>query len=102
MGIIPYKYTWGGRLESNDQAMIMISISIFLNILFLSAILLKAGHIKIKTNPLFLKIILWIMVIVFGINTIGNLFAEQALEKFLATPITLLLTIFCLKVAKEK
>lgn len=102
VGIIPYKYTWGGKLESKEQAMTMISVSIFVNILFLVTILIKTNYLKLKIPPIILKIILWLMVIVFGLNTIGNLFAEQDLEKYLATPITLILCILCGRVAMEK
>lgn len=101
-GVIPYKYTWGGRLKSREEATVMVSVSICVNVLFLGAILLKAGYLKWNIPALFLQIALWMIVIVFGLNTIGNLFAYEPLERYLATPVTLLLTILGFKIATEK
>lgn len=59
------------------------------------AVAIKVGYVYWKISPLFLKVFFWILAFVFALNTVGNLFAENAFEKFFATPLTLILAIFC-------
>jgi hypothetical protein len=101
-GLIPYKYTWGGRLNSKEEMYVFVSISILLNVLFLLTILIKANYLKIAIPRIILQAMLWFMVIVFALNTLGNLVAIQDLEKFIAAPITLILSILCFKIVIEK
>lgn len=42
------------------------------------------------------------MVILFALNTVGNLFAVNPLERYLATPITFLLSILYFVLVREK
>jgi hypothetical protein len=100
-GIIPYEYTWGGKLKSIEEMYVFVSISILLNLIFLLTILQTANLISWNIPKTAIKISLWFMVAVFALNTIGNLFAETNLEKFIATPITLLLSILCYKISTE-
>jgi hypothetical protein len=99
-GIIPFENTWGGRLENREQMLVFESISIVITVLLMIAVSIRVGYLKWKLKPLFLKVFFWILVIVFLLNTIGNLFANNDFEKFLATPITLMLAIFCWRLAK--
>lgn len=101
LGIIPYEYTWGGNLKSIEEMYVFVSIAILLNLIFLLTILQTANLISWNIPKTAIKISLWFMVVVFALNTVGNLFAETNLEKFIATPITLLLSILCYKIATE-
>lgn len=101
LGIIPYEYTWGGKLKSIEEMYVFVSIASLLNLIFLLTILQTANLISWNIPKTAIKISLWFMVAVFALNTVGNLFAETNLEKFIATPITLLLSILCYKIATE-
>lgn len=101
LGIIPYEYTWGGKLKSIEEMYVFVSISILLNLIFLLTILQTANLISWNIPKTAIKISLWFMVAIFALNTIGNLFAETNLEKFIATPITLLLSVLCYKISTE-
>ncbi len=101
-GVIPYEHTWGGRLKSWEEMVVFVSFSILVNVLFLFATLVKAGYLKIAVSSLFLKIVFWAMFVIFALNTIGNLFAVSHYEKYIATPITLLLSFMAFRVATEK
>ncbi|MFN3848102.1 MAG: hypothetical protein ACK4NY_01680 [Spirosomataceae bacterium] len=101
IGVIPYEYTWGGRLKSENEMYVFVSISILLNLIFLLTILKTANQISWNIPKTAIKTILWFMVVIFALNTVGNLFAKTYLEKFIATPITLLLSIMCYKIATE-
>ncbi len=100
--VIPYDITWGGRLKSYEDMLVFVSIAILINALFLFVLLIKAGYVKTKVSNAFINAVLWTMVIVFALNTVGNLFAISPLERYVATPITLILSVLSYKILKDK
>jgi protein-S-isoprenylcysteine O-methyltransferase Ste14 len=100
--IIPYEYTWGGRLESYEQMLVFVTFSVALNSLFLYVLLVRANYVQSHLPTGLLKALLWFMVLVFAVNTVGNLFAITLWERYLATPVTGLLTVLLFRVAQEK
>lgn len=101
-GIVPFQNVWGGRLKTFEEMLKFESASIVINLIFMAVILVKSGFWKTKTSPKIITIFLWIMTILFALNTIGNLFAVNNLEKYIATPITFILSILCFILAIEK
>lgn len=99
--IIPYTIVWGGRLKTTS-AMVRLEIaSIAINILLIAVITVKSGYQKLTIPSTIITVILWIYVILFSINTIGNLAAKMTLETVVFTPITLLLALLCYRIIKE-
>ncbi|MCL6257549.1 hypothetical protein M3O96_00505 [Aquiflexum sp. TKW24L] len=98
-GIIPFENTWGGRLETREQMFVFESISILITVLVMIAVAIRAGYLLWKVKPIFLKVFFYILMVVFALNTIGNLFANNDFEKFFASPLTLILAIFCWRLA---
>ena len=82
--IVPYDITWGGRLKNDSEMYIFESLSIIINILLIITLLIKGNYIKQMLPSRMVDIILWIFLILFGVNTIGNLFANTNLEKLFA------------------
>lgn len=82
--IIPYDIAWGGRLNTDAQMYIFEIISILINGLLISALLLKANYIKHKISEKIINGILWFFVALFVLNTVGNIFAETWFEKSFA------------------
>ncbi len=82
--IIPYELTWGGRLNNDLEMYLFESISILIN-LFLGFVLLIKGEYVLRLIPLrVVNVILWIFLFIFGLNTVGNIFAETLFEKSLS------------------
>ncbi len=82
--IIPYEITWGGRLKNDAEMYVFETISIAIN-LFLDFILLTKGSYIRQIIPMkVVNLILWIFLILFGLNTIGNVLAKTNFEKFFA------------------
>ena len=100
--VIPYGMVWGGRLENSSQMLLFEAISIAVNLLMLGAVAISAGMIKVKINRGLLKAALWTMFAVFLLNTIGNLLSNNETEKLIFTPLTLLLSLFSLRLAISK
>ncbi|MCC9168791.1 hypothetical protein [Pontibacter harenae] len=82
--VIPYEITWGGRLKSDSEMYLFESVSLAIN-LFLGLILLIKGAYVKQVLPLkIVDIALWAFLVLFILNTIGNMVAETNFEKFFA------------------
>jgi hypothetical protein len=101
-GIIPYQIVWGGRLENFSQMLSFEAVSISLNLLMITIVALYANFPKWRINQVVIRIGLWVMFVLFFINTIGNLFSNNELEKLIFTPVTLVLSLFSLRLAITK
>ena len=101
VGIVPPEIVWGGRVSDRSELKMEI-ISILINLVMLQIVMVRAGYFKIKINPMIIKIALWAMAILFLLNTIGNIFSKNDFEKFAFTPLTLILAIFCIRLAISK
>ncbi len=97
--VIPFQMVWGGRLNNVGEMYAFEAVSIALNVLMLAVVLVRAGVISLGVNQHAMQILLWMMAALFILNTVGNLFSTNAMEKMIFTPITLVLSIFCIRLA---
>lgn len=81
--VIPYEITWGGRLKNDNEMYMFESISIFINLFFAFILLMKGEIIKSFIPLKIVNVILWVFLVLFCLNTVGNLFAETTFEKSL-------------------
>ena len=98
-GAIPYSVVWGGRLENASQMYLFEAVSITVNLAVIAIVGMKAGYIKPFIPKRVVTFLLWILVILFALNTLGNIFSKNALEVVLFTPLTLISTILCYRMA---
>lgn len=96
--IVPFEFVWGGRLTTEKEMYQFESVSLLLNILFLtiSIILLRDSSKRKKT---IVKVIFYLFTVLFLMNTIGNMVAISAFEKYLFTPVTFIMALLCLRIA---
>ena len=76
-------------------------VSIGINLVMLVIVANKSGYLNWGKSKLWVRIGLWIMVVLFSINTLGNLVAINIWEKIIFTPLTLLLAIFSFRLAMD-
>lgn len=95
--LIPYSIVWAGKLTSEKEMYQFESISILIN--FIYALLI---FVELKKSRPITKILLWIFVLLFSLNTIVNLFAESKLEMLIFTPYTFILALFTARILLEK
>ncbi|HNV29307.1 MAG TPA: hypothetical protein PKJ83_09245 [Cyclobacteriaceae bacterium] len=100
--VIPYKIVWGGRLENDMQMIQFEGISIALNLIMLALVAIYSGYLKWEINRRWIQLGMWIMVALFLLNTVGNLFAINDWERWIFTPITFLLAVFSFRLAIDK
>ena len=79
--IIPYEITWGGRLQNDQEMYVFETASIAINLFLIWILLMKGDFVTYKFPVKVIHVILWIFVMVFVLNTIGNIFAKTLLEK---------------------
>src|ERR1700690_1975414 len=99
LNLIPFGVDWGGTMKDRSQMLTFETVSIIINILMLAVAGIKAGYLNIGINQLIVRVILWIMFTLFVMNTLGNLLSGSQFEKIVFTPVTLILSIFSLRVA---
>jgi hypothetical protein len=80
--LISYDITWGGRLKSDQEMYVFEIISILINLFLCFILLVKGKYIKEILPPKVVNVVLWIFLVLFGLNTIGNILAETTFEKF--------------------
>lgn len=88
--IIPFEIVWAGKLKSVSEMYVFEGVSIFVNIILMTVLLLKGNIIKHRINDKIITGILWFFVLVFTLNTVGNLLAKSLFEKIVFTPLTLI------------
>lgn len=98
-GLIPNNIVWGGRIHDNYQLRTLEAFSLFTNALFLFIVLLKGKIIKIEVPRFVVQTGLWVMSAMFLLNTVGNLYSVNTLEKLIFTPVTLVCTFFSIVLA---
>jgi len=97
--IIPFDIVWGGNIADKNKLWIMESISITINFILLLFVLAYSDIIKIKLHPTVVKVGFWLMFVLFLLNTLGNILSKNSLEACIFTPLTLLLSLFCFRIA---
>lgn len=100
--IIPYNIVWAGKIENDAQMNLFESISILINLILFTAILVKGNILRLKINRKIIQVILYLFVVIFALNTVGNLFAKMSLETYIFTPLTFISAFLCLRIALEK
>ena len=99
--ILPHDFVWGGRLKSEDL-IIFESISILVQLLFISIIAVKAGYIFKGRFNRTVNVCLWVLFGLMLLNTLGNLASSSGLETIVMTPLTLVLALLVFRLAIEK
>jgi hypothetical protein len=99
--IIPYKVTWGGKINNDAEMYVFESISILINLFLGFILLIKGDYVLSFLTTRVVDIILLIFLLIFGLNTIGNIFAESLFEKSLSL-LTLIFTYLIWVILKKK
>lgn len=99
--IVPYDITWGGRLKNDAEMYVFESISIAINLLLIGILIIKGNYVKALIPIKLVNGILWGFLVLFGLNTIGNIIAKTNFEKSFAL-LTLAFTILLWVILKKK
>jgi hypothetical protein len=98
---VPVDFLWGGRMETKEQLLVFEIISLLIMALCFFIILIKSEKLKLPGLMRAAEIAVWFLIMLFFLNTIGNVFAKTTFERFFAI-LTGILVILCLRLALEK
>ena len=101
-GIIPYAIVWAGKISTAAEMRKLEVISILVNAFAILILILKAGYIQNKIPVKILNVIIWLLAVLFSLNTIGNLFAESGFELYFFTSLTFILAVSCLRITIKR
>lgn len=101
IGMVPQDIVWGGRLRTREELVEFELVSIGINFIMVLFVSVRARIINLSVKPILIRVVLWLMVVLFILNTVGNLLSQNDLERFIFTPITLLLFVLSLRLAIE-
>ena len=90
-----------GKLKTVNEMFVFEIISISINLFLILVLILKGRSIKNNSSHKLINGILWVFIILFAFNTIGNLMAETLFEKIVFTPLTLLSAILLWIIVKK-
>lgn len=82
--LIPYNIAWGGNLKTDQEMYVFESISIAVNLVLLLVICIKGNYIRVTVHPKIINTMLWLFLILFILNTLGNVLAQTTFEKCFA------------------
>lgn len=99
--VLPRTIVWGGQLSDPAQIVRMEVVSILIIIVAAAVFVLRWRSIASGEPSLIWTIAIWVLVVLFGLNTIGNLFAKTKFERAVMTPLTLILALLALRLALE-
>jgi len=100
-GVIPYAIVWAGKISTSAEMKKLEVISIAVNAFVILILVLKADYIKHKIPAKILNAIIWLLAVLFSLNTIGNFFAKSGFELYFFTPLTFILAVLCLRIVIE-
>ena len=96
----PVEYLWGGQMKTSEELLQFEWVSLGIILICLNTVLIRYGWIKLPGMMKITRMVLWVLVVLFSLNTLGNILAVTVFEKFFA-PVTLVLAFLCLRLAIE-
>ncbi|MDL5512179.1 hypothetical protein QSE00_10165 [Arenibacter sp. M-2] len=99
---IPYDKVWAGKLNSVGEMKSFEAFSILINIFMALVLFIKYQLLEsVKTNKA-IDVLIWIFVVFFALNTLGNLFAKSVIELIAGSFLTLVSCILCFIIVKKE
>ncbi|MEQ9218133.1 MAG: hypothetical protein RLO17_08825 [Cyclobacteriaceae bacterium] len=96
----PVEFLWGGQMETRDELLRFEWVSLGVILICLNTVLIRYGWVQLPGMLKTTRVVLWVLMVLFFLNTLGNILAETVFEKFFA-PVTLVLALLCLRMAME-
>ena len=101
-GIVPKTIVWGGRLSDPAQVVRAEIVSIMILLVTAAIVAMRWRSLAQGAPNVVAAVGTWVLVGLFAVNTVGNLFAKTLFERAVFTPLTLLLALLMLRLALER
>lgn len=93
------EFSMGGYYKVLPKKLRIASVANALILLFMGFVFLQHTNVVIGVDFLSTNILVWVITIFLGINTIANLISRSKKERFVMTPLSGFAFIFCLFIA---
>jgi hypothetical protein len=93
--VISYTIVWAGKLNSVEEMIAFESVSMIINAILMFTLTMRLKNLKRGSVNKVVNGILWAFVILFILNTIGNLFSKSKTELIFGTIMTITFTFLC-------
>jgi len=97
----PIEFLWGGRMETAEQLLSFELSSLISSLVVLFLLLVRSGRLHLAKLMQVSHIAMWVLFVLFILNTLGNLLANSLFEKGFAI-VSAILAFCLLRVALEK
>jgi hypothetical protein len=99
--IVPQDIIWGGRLGSDSEMYMLEGISIIISIYLTVVLMIKGSFIRPFLSPKVVNFSLWVFLVLFILNTVGNVFAKSATEQLFGL-LTMVMSVLLWTVLKKQ
>ena len=100
--IIPYDIVWAGQINDSSSLWLLEGIAIIMTSVFALIIAIKIKWIKLNKFAGLINICMWLIFIFFLLNVLGNLTSPVSAEKWIFTPLTIVMALLSLRLALAK
>lgn len=87
-GVLSSANTWGGQLTDETSRKVGVIVSLVIQTAILFLLLMRLGKLKTSLSAQALTRWMYGIAIIFSLNTLGNMMANNALEQAIGTPLT--------------
>lgn len=99
--ILPYDMIWAGKLNSVEEMKKFETVSLLVNSFILIILIIKFKLIEKAKDNWVIDFFIWVFVVFFAFNTIGNLFAKNKYELIIGGLLTLTCSFLCYKIVQK-
>ncbi len=99
---IPYDKVWAGKLNSVEEMKAFEAFSILINLFMILILSIKYKLLESGKSNKAIDILIWVFVVFFALNTLGNMFAKSLIELILGGILTLVSSILCFIIVKKE
>lgn len=100
IGVVSSDVVWGGN-ATEGSVVVLEGIALATTLLFMAVVAAKGGMITLPVPSQTVDIGMWVMVVYFSLNTLGNLLAQSNTETLFFAPLTLVMVVLALRLAVE-
>jgi hypothetical protein len=98
---VPIEFLWGGQMKTVTQLVNFEIVSLLTTAIFIFLLLIRSKWINLPKLLIVTRIAMWMVFVLFLLNTIGNALAETKFERLFAIVSGVLALLF-LRIAIEK
>ncbi|MEG3659021.1 hypothetical protein V5097_16535 [Arenibacter palladensis] len=99
---IPYDKVWAGKLNSVEEMKAFEAFSILINLFMILILSIKYKLLESGKSNKAIDILIWVFVVFFALNTLGNMFAKSLIELILGGILTLVSSVLCFIIVKKE